>query len=121
MIYGLFFRIALSLSGHASIGYTYVNDDYAELHKLCTVSQSEYYCNCLIDTSKSLEDNEEILNIFLNSADRDKLFKMYDDLISSEKYNYHNFSSRKDKSEFVRGKMALFIDEVNRECKQYLK
>jgi len=107
----IYMSINFNQPSHHNIDYTHDNR-----FNLCTDSQPESYCECVFGTSKMLEDNDKILDIFINSKNQKLVFKMFDDLISGDAYNYHVFRSRKDKSEFVRGKMELFLAEVKRRC-----
>lgn len=100
-------------SGYIHIDY--VNDDR---FRTCVASYaSSSFCECAIRVSDYLEDNDSILEIFLHAKDRKLAVKMAEDLISSDKYNNHVFASRKEKSEFVRGKFGLFVSQLDRKCR----
>lgn len=96
----------------------YVRADYTEdpRYKACMSNESSSRCICIIDASDALEDNNKILDIYLSSQDAKTSAKKIIDLIDSNEYNYHVFNSRKDRSEFVRGKVALFLSEIKRKC-----
>lgn len=115
MLVGIILIVTQVATGHVA---TYSPVDYGNsvAYDKCVKDNSESYCSCVVATSKSLEDNEDILNIFLSGNEVNRSVKMIQDLIDSNKYNSHVFSSRKDKSEFVRGKLALFLSEVKRKC-----
>ena len=111
-------KVSLAVAISLAQNYSYASSGDADNTniKLCELRSSELYCSCVISTSNSLEDNEPILDIFLNGQDEKTVFSMFDKLISSKHYDYHVFLSRKDKSEFVRGKMELFLMEIKRRC-----
>jgi len=96
----------------------YVRADYTEdpRYKACVNNETSSRCICIIDTSDALEDNNKVLDIYLNSKDAKSAAKKILSLIDSNEYSYHVFRSRKDRSEFVRGKVALFLAEVRRKC-----
>lgn len=115
MLVGTILIVSQIAAGHVT-RYSPVTYGNAAAYDKCVKDNSNSYCSCVVETSKALEDNEDILNIFLGAKDVGTSVKMVQDLIESDKYNSHVFSSRKDKSEFVRGKLALFLSEVKRKC-----
>ncbi|QKC90608.1 hypothetical protein EB230_21030 [Mesorhizobium sp. NZP2234] len=115
MLVGIILIVTQVATGHVA-KYSPVDYGNTAAYDKCVKDNSKSYCSCVVDASKALEDNEEILNIFLSAKEVDTSVKMVQELIDSDKYNSHVFSSRKDKSEFIRGKLALFLSEVKRKC-----
>ncbi|WP_133170071.1 hypothetical protein [Kumtagia ephedrae] len=88
----------------------------SQLHSQINKAENATYCECVVDVSQSLVDNDPIFNIYLKSTDENSALRAFDDLVYSTVYDHHNFSSIKEKKEFIQGKSKLFVSRVKKAC-----
>jgi len=76
------------------------------------------YCECAYSVSLSLVDNRDIFDFFINSSGKNdsEIDSIYKGLVDGGAYSDKNFSSRKEKMEYLEGKFLLFSRRLHKKC-----
>jgi hypothetical protein len=83
---------------------------------LSTRKDANSYCECIVQASNDIDDNDPLLNLFLYSLNEAKAKEIYDKIIYGDTYNKHNFSSVQEKKDYVAGRATLFVRRIKMKC-----
>lgn len=93
----------------------YLRSAIDECPSIAGVSKEQ--CDCIIATSKTIDENDPVLLLFIESSiDKNKAKILYNSIIYGSTYNNHNFEDIKDKKEFIEGKGRVFVHRLGSEC-----
>lgn len=93
----------------------YLRSAMDECPSIAGVSKEQ--CDCIIATSKTIDENDPVLLIFIESSiDKNKAKILYNSIVYGSTYNNHNFYGIKEKREFLEGKVMVFLRKLNSKC-----
>ena len=78
------------------------------------------YCECIVRTSEQIVDNDPVLGLFLAGLakkDKSNLKSMYVELLHSNTYNQHNFSSEREKGDYIEGRFMMLLNRMKKNCR----